>query len=1122
MPFNIIEIAAKALGALCDGASTIDGKGFSRADSSFMKGIIAQPAGDWTLDDTARIYQLLAKYKGQLSALGIDYLSIQAPLFSMAMEDFNYTASEASSNGLPQIVEVRGPADRLSLNGRNWVDEGIESGSLRSTELIAAGEQLKVRYSHPAGGDDPEIVGKESAGHLLSIGIDPTTKEFRASVALHHTTADGLEVAQRIANGEKPAFSFRARVNCTDQENLKGDCAPKPNHPLLLDFLRPNERPGIIGSQVSQVIESHCPGKCGGTCNDCKSVEIKTTSLATEQLNKTKIAGMPSISGGNNNSKGANKNMSYPKNLVLAMIKSPDQAQIMMDAADMMIQADDIEDGQMPGMLDGESQDAYEARCAVEAAKKKMPPAFMKKGAPATPPAAAESFNGQRHGNPPPAAKPKAEPMTDDQAAEAFGMSLEAFKIMKVENEAKARKNLLSSQLATAYESAKSNTGPGKLFGFPVRDDKDKFPATAVESYIAAANENCADYSEAQGFIKAKLSDLSNGKTSAALAVEVATLETKLKGVMAIPGNINRTTQGGSGLAYGIDKSALESVDKIELALLDNIRITNPELYAKYESRKGVEMWKRGAQEVRQNALEQYGARINKYSAAHNGLATEEAIVSSDAAALPNYAKVMTAIMGLRYWTPSPMQEFFGQVVNDAMRIGPMLNNGTGDIGQFVEIKTMVRDQRRVYDAGYYKLPADMQREMGIRHGYHQYFAFQESERWRTDTSVSYFMGLAPNYEDIPVMGLQNLREELDKFDEMRGSTEALRSSDAYNSITLGSPETTNMGVTSHRGYSASGGITTPGGTYIANGIGWVIPRRNQSSVTDPLLTAPLMRPGVRPVMLGSTLTFTDEYPILINAIQGKVQSRGEYNPSTQLGEKINDRDDDPTFLQLPDECIIVFLAGSRYDLSHGPVFTQYTWVDNYDLFDFNNGGVAISKKDLADLFVEFVGSMRSRIAERQVPPELIKFMIVPAAANETVVNFSRYLNGTIQALNYAGVSSNYQSGNGAQASYFRNMKIVGSTEPLYANRLRGMFGTPGLTVVQELGAPEIGPRLPGIVTGINGISGYNDQWSQSITRRMFINTIPRRDPTTGAPLEFGYGSMYLKNAASVVSRLPA
>lgn len=1078
-----------------------------------------------SIDEAKKAYlaHMPRQFYGGIVESSVDH--IRAFRRSEVNEDFDCEVSATESvSGLPTIVKVKGPAKKLSLNNRNWIDqrigetgiEGLIVGCAKSRDLIKKGEQLKVRYSHPK--DDPEITGKESAGHLIDIGVDSATSEFYAVVELHHLTDDGLEVAKRIAAKDMPDFSFRARVNCDDQETLTGNCVPKPGHPVLIDFLRPFEFPGLPGSKVSEVIESHkpkhCPDKCDGSCDDCKS-KAQPKTLATEALNNSisTNAGVPNISGGK--TKGDKSYMSkILEDVINEIAGEPDEkmrkkmagfAAKLLPIGNAPMTPDPppevMEEDAMPEKLEGETEEAYKARVATESVKKgKGSP----KPAPKTNPTPAPKTTPQ--------SRPKAESVSDEEAAESMGMSVEAFKIMKAESEGKARKLSLKTDLDNAYQGALKTTSDGMLFGYPIRDQKEKFPGTAVESYIAAANKHCADLKEATGFIKSKLEDLSTGKATATEAVE--TPNPALKGSMSF----STIKVGKDRSANKPDPTALEDVDKIEAAMLDWYKTNDPKKYAEYEANKGSR--KLAHDQAREQALEQYGPRIRNYKKPDT--ATED-INPVDSSAVPNFARVMTAIMGIRYWIPSPMRQFFGVLPSEAMRLGPMLDNGDGPIGQFVEVLTEIRDQREFYDAAYFQLPTDPQREIGYRHGYHQYFAFQESTRFRTDSEVEFFMGLPPIETNIPARGLVNLRAELDLFDEQRGSTEALRAADAYASITIGVPETTNMAITSHRGYSASGGITTPGGTYVKNGIGWVIFRRGQSSSTDPLLKGPIMRPGIKPVWKRNTVvtvTFEEEYPVKINPIQGIVQRRGQYNPTTQMGEKINDRDGDITFIVLPDECCAVFLVGSGYNLSNGPTFTEYTFGDNYDIFDFANGGNAIEKQLLGNKFLEFIGAMRGGLHERQVPPEAIDFLVIPAIANENVANFATHLQGQNQ-LQYAGVSGNYQSGQGSQTAFFRNMGIHGSTEPLYRNRLRGLLGTSKLTVVQEIGAPEIGPKLPGAKLDTNGNVAWNSQWSQSLTRRHFINTVPRRDPSTGKPLEFGYAALYLNNVSSVVSRLP-
>jgi len=71
--------AVQTLAGVCDGAATQDGVGFNGPDSKFGKSLGEAPVEVWT-DALARdAWELIAKYRGQLKRVGIDYDSIPEP-----------------------------------------------------------------------------------------------------------------------------------------------------------------------------------------------------------------------------------------------------------------------------------------------------------------------------------------------------------------------------------------------------------------------------------------------------------------------------------------------------------------------------------------------------------------------------------------------------------------------------------------------------------------------------------------------------------------------------------------------------------------------------------------------------------------------------------------------------------------------------------------------------------------------------------------------------------------------------------------------------------------------------------------------------------------------------------
>lgn len=74
-----IKEALQALAARCDGAWSDDGHGFNKPDSHLGKALAASDPSTWTPFETRKAWEMLAKYKGQLSMYGVDYDAIPEP-----------------------------------------------------------------------------------------------------------------------------------------------------------------------------------------------------------------------------------------------------------------------------------------------------------------------------------------------------------------------------------------------------------------------------------------------------------------------------------------------------------------------------------------------------------------------------------------------------------------------------------------------------------------------------------------------------------------------------------------------------------------------------------------------------------------------------------------------------------------------------------------------------------------------------------------------------------------------------------------------------------------------------------------------------------------------------------
>lgn len=78
-PDPLLIEAIRAIAGFCDGASSDDGIGFSGTDTRFGKALAQIPGEIWTPEATREAWEMLRKYRGQLSRAGIDYDQIEEP-----------------------------------------------------------------------------------------------------------------------------------------------------------------------------------------------------------------------------------------------------------------------------------------------------------------------------------------------------------------------------------------------------------------------------------------------------------------------------------------------------------------------------------------------------------------------------------------------------------------------------------------------------------------------------------------------------------------------------------------------------------------------------------------------------------------------------------------------------------------------------------------------------------------------------------------------------------------------------------------------------------------------------------------------------------------------------------
>lgn len=1141
---------------------------------------------------------------------------------STATEGFIYSVKEKAENGLPLVVEFEGPAEGKSQNyyvnekgekiHREWPFRAFDQGTKNTNKFIEKGVFPRVQLSHPD--DDPEETGIFPAGELIALETIPNQKRLKGQVRLFHTTDEGLEVAQRYANKDYPDYSIRTRPTCSDND-LFGQCMINTGVPLLVDFLRKSERPGLPGSKGSRIIErkidnttfeslskddakveekalengakkenfsfransatgrqaveqreSEHPCECKDSeneskhCDECKEKYKKSERITPQKLNNSKenisnrsnkssnssnrnnrnrvfenfinnfsVAGTEISNSGDKpnqinklKSKGVENIMS--KQLIkiineIAKIEDPNIRkatatgyEMAMDTMDMkkkdkkdgeeMDGEDPDDEGDDPGMMEKNSKEKGKGKesfatlvKAVASEVTKQVTETLAKTLPAIKAEKAEEKVVEK-----PAEKAtEATKLTVDRKAvlEALGTDEETWNIQTAKIATEKAKAALESSLRSLHSEAIANKVA--FCGHSISDTA-LYPETAVESAIRAACLE-SDLATAKGFLKAKLDSIATEAKQVKESVfdPVGILDAEKLA------NMGLVIKDPSSIKIGENHEIRKKVNEVQETLLNYIKEHDPEGYKRYEYNKNLPTFQRKAEEMLQMCVKEYGANsIMAYN--DRKRAKEDAVVTNGFSQMPNYPAVMTAIMQVRQWRKSPVWDLVGNNPQVTMELGQVIRGNGQPMGQFVEIYSEDRSQRRDYDAAFIQSASDPQHEISVESKPHQYFAYQEITRVRWTDELEAFMRMDPLKRDIPARLVFNLMQELDLFTEQRIATTMLRDSDAYKCTTI-TNETTNIAATDTWNYTGgTSGITLPDGTVVTNGIGWVWMRRGFASGTTTPVYGPIVRPGIDPTLNRATLTFPVTYPVNINAINGVTQYRGMYNSTTQAGVKINYTDPDPTFIVFPDTGICVFLIGSGFDATHMPTFSQYSVVDNVLRFSFTpDSGESVAS--IGNRYIQAVASLKGTFSQRNVE-EGKTFLLTSSPILQNVVSFATHLNGLTQ-LAFAQIAQQFKQGLGPEVSTLQDTMFLGTTEPLYANNYRALLGLKGLTMYEELMPPVLGGLDQGGILSEDGRIAYTSEKSRSLARRAIVATIPPRIPGTDVPANFGYASLY-------------
>ena len=1023
---------------------------------------------------------------------------------------------------LPKDVEITLPAEKLSENGREWTD--VSNGVSASNRAIERGApKLYMYLGHPCW-EDPVVIGMIPATELTLL-VENSDKSVTFHGVMQYGSEKeinkaGLWVGGAIAAGVEPDCSIRAAADWKWREDDTPALEiPKGDYPLVIDWLSPNEQPGIPGTKLSNVsswesaakqIKKHFTESAlfKGIIDDL------ITSIKKEI--KTQQAG--------NNTTGRKENkMSVALKVskeemsadILEQIKElPDKDTIVIFIMGMLAAMgvkDDAAADDMSKMDEEPSESnfgndetgkesfvraqklwkAKEAiiptiRTAIEKHKAAVQKTQKESTTVPKTTTTTEASEGQPRRDNPPAAEPGARQMTEAEARQ--GLTLLGINVdrLKADQEAAIAKEKSGERLTSLTEAFnKAVKEKAKFHGHEVWDLQ-RYPQVPVDKMLAEAADVCTTQ-ESTVMLMPKLLEVVT-KQAQLEAMRTANKPLPGKGQFESIGSYS----GNGGWAGEQTELVKVAEERVVAPMLEYIKRNHREQYAQYESNsKKPEFQERVAQ-----VKESYN-RVYREDFTSNGLSQNG-----------NYPALMLGGAIVNQWIPSKIIELAQSGPQFDLTLGRVSAGGNMPVGQFVEITSSSYTQVRDYDLAERQLPTDGLPQVEFFSQPHQYFA-----KWRQieivwDDELLYWLGLDPYRRDIKAEAAYFLNEYLTKQTELMISSENVRSNCAYGATAL-TNETLNLSQANHFVVFGSDPKVVEGYT-ISNAVGYFKLRRGQSSGTTTLALGPIVPPGISPFLERSTESLINTHPVTLAAIGGKTQYRGKYDRNLQKGVRINESDPEPTYLVLPHVGIVVMLEGSNFDGVNATVVSQYTPVSNYTRFDcaLANGEThQIKGNQLVELIIRMIADLR---VKRQVKVEDIDYLIGSALILEGQLALGSHFQGQ-NKLDYANMGPGMVA-NMQYLEVLRRCLIYGTTDPVYDDSRLLTLGSSKNLVYKPYRPPMLGPLQVCGKTNRDGKLVRTAQTAQSLTVAELIATIPVRDPQTDAPKNFGNANIYIVN----------
>lgn len=999
---------------------------------------------------------------------------------------------------LPYDLEINLPANKISKNDREWTD--VTNGVNASNRAIERGVPVLYMYlGHPCW-DDPIVTGMMPVARLTKLVENKDTSvDFYATME-YGSEADpnrtALFVGGALAAGAEIDCSIRAAAEVEwNWDSLDKLTIPEGDYPLVIDFLPPDQQPGIAGTKVTSV------SRWESTARKIKENFSQSNvfkELIDDFIKSLKLE-IQKESARANATGRKEKNMPVAKEMSADVLKQieelPDKESIVIFIKGMLSAMGVKDDKAVDDMnkMDEEPKESdytddetgkesfKRAKSIWECKLNTIVPAIEK--AVIAHKKVVEKISTVENKTTP--KQEVAQPIKEEKPVMTEQEKRREAMYQRLVDEALAKEEAAERLLSIAEKKEKAITDKSKFYGHEIWD-QERYPQVLLDKALEDCSKECKTETEMKIFLSERLD-----KITKQVKLE-AFNKAHLPGKQYLEQSEYVGNGGWAGERDEIEKIAKERV----LPAVENyLKTYQPKLHAKLVSAR--------SKEDRKNAAEAKGKNWSR--------SYREDFIANGSTNNTNFAAIMTAIGMLKQWIPSPLMQLAQN--GPALNLLPLRASAGGNgmpMGEFVEITSSYSPAPQNYDLGYKQVATDGLRQVEFFSKPYQYFARWRERELVTNKDTLYWLSLDPWKRDLNGEGIYWLFNYLIKETELILSAENIRANLAYGATAI-TNETVNFSQANHFKVFGVGEDRVVEGLTVSNAVGYFKLRRGQSPDTVTLELGPIVPPGINPFIERNLTADVEAYPVELAAISGKTQVRGMYDPEKQKGVRINDSGPEPTFFVLEHVGIVVALDGSNFNGVNATVVNKYATASNVSRFDctLQSGETNLIKSNqLAELLIFMMAELRRK---RQVDVEEIDYLIGATDIVEGLLPIGSHFQGQDQ-LDFAGIGPGMTS-RGQYAERLRNMLIHGTTDPFYSDLRLLTMGMSRTLVYSEYAPPMLGDLLTCGKINNDGQLVRTHQQAQSIVTRELIAVIPTsRDPRNDKPGNFGCATIYIKN----------